>query len=207
MNVDDDVDARVAYVMRRWSEARETREEGTPLAEALARWGDYSPTICINGEWKIDAIIAWMRGAAEIAAAIDPSFPPALPAHLVDPIFICKLFGIDVNESNCKNDNYIKLHKNMNFISQLAEASLVAGGAVVSPPSTPEEHWYGVADFAAAVKRSEQVIRDWCRKERIRARKRESPGRGGKPEWEIPESELRYYRNHGLRSIQGRGDE
>ncbi|RCS42051.1 hypothetical protein DTL42_19670 [Bremerella cremea] len=61
-----------------------------------------------------------------------------------------------------------------------------------------EKQWYSPAEFAAIVGRAAYTVREWCRTERIIARKR-ACGRGRSKEWEINCTEISFYLNHGLR--------
>lgn len=57
--------------------------------------------------------------------------------------------------------------------------------------------FYGVAEFAKLVNKSEYTVREWCRLCRINAEKCES-GHGEYKSWKIAADELARYRNHGL---------
>jgi hypothetical protein len=62
----------------------------------------------------------------------------------------------------------------------------------------PTKEFYGVAEVAAMVGRSEYQVREWCKSGRIRAEKR-SCGHGPHKEWAIPHAELTSYQSLGLR--------
>ena len=64
-------------------------------------------------------------------------------------------------------------------------------------PAKPERQYYGVAEFAKLVNRSEYSVREWCRLHRINAEKCEA-GHGDSKAWKIPASELARYLDHGL---------
>lgn len=59
------------------------------------------------------------------------------------------------------------------------------------------KEWYSPAEMAELVGRAAYSVREWCRLQRIRARKR-ACGRGAAQEWEIHADEIRRYQNHGL---------
>lgn len=63
-------------------------------------------------------------------------------------------------------------------------------------PQPPRE-WYSVAEFAKCMDRKECTVREWCLFKRIDASKTEC-GRGGKPEWRIPASEVQRVKEEGL---------
>ena len=57
--------------------------------------------------------------------------------------------------------------------------------------------WYTTHEFARLVGKAEFTIREYCRRGRLRAEKRQS-GRGAHPAWVISHAELERYRRHGL---------
>ncbi len=62
------------------------------------------------------------------------------------------------------------------------------------------KEYYGIAEVAERVRRSQYQIRQWCRTGRISAVKRQS-GRGRSKEWAVPHDELVRYENEGLRPV------
>jgi hypothetical protein len=58
--------------------------------------------------------------------------------------------------------------------------------------------WYAVDEFARIVGRSEFTCREWCRRGRIQAQKKQS-GRGVHTSWAISHAELQRYQREGLR--------
>jgi hypothetical protein len=60
-----------------------------------------------------------------------------------------------------------------------------------------KKEWYSPAEVADLLKRRPFTVREWCRLQRIHARKR-STGRGDADEWEISQEELERIKNHGL---------
>ena len=61
-----------------------------------------------------------------------------------------------------------------------------------------DRQWFSTDEVAKLVDRRPFTVREWCRKGRLLARKRQT-GRGNKPEWEIEASEVERFHNHGLR--------
>lgn len=57
--------------------------------------------------------------------------------------------------------------------------------------------WYSVEEFARLVGRSEFTCREWCRRDRIHASKKES-GRGAHTAWAISHAELLRFQREGL---------
>jgi predicted site-specific integrase-resolvase len=57
--------------------------------------------------------------------------------------------------------------------------------------------WYSVEEFSRLVGRSEFTCREWCRRGRIQARKKQS-GRGAHAAWAISHEELQRYLRDGL---------
>ena len=60
-----------------------------------------------------------------------------------------------------------------------------------------EKEWYSVSEAAELLKKATFTVREWCRLDRINARKRHS-GRGLKSEWMISKTEIERISNHGL---------
>jgi hypothetical protein len=61
--------------------------------------------------------------------------------------------------------------------------------------------WYSTAEIANLLGKAEFTVREWCRLERIHARKRPS-GRGLASEWMIAHEELVRIRNEGLLPVE-----
>ena len=61
-----------------------------------------------------------------------------------------------------------------------------------------EKQWYSPAEFAAIVGRAAYTVREWCRTQRVLARKRPC-GHGRSLEWEIHSDEIARFQSHGLR--------
>lgn len=58
--------------------------------------------------------------------------------------------------------------------------------------------WYSTARFAQLVGKAEFTVREWCRRGRIHAQKKNS-GRGAHASWAISDEELRRFQREGLR--------
>ena len=67
----------------------------------------------------------------------------------------------------------------------------------------PVKEWYSPTEAAAALGRRPYTVQEWCRLQRIGARKRRT-GRGDSIDWEISHEELTRIRNHGLLPIPKR---
>jgi hypothetical protein len=57
--------------------------------------------------------------------------------------------------------------------------------------------WYTTDDFARIVGKAEFTVREWCRRGRIHAEKKDS-GRGAYASWVIPHAELLRFQREGL---------
>ena len=60
--------------------------------------------------------------------------------------------------------------------------------------------WYSIDEFARIVGRAELTCREWCRRRRVRGKKRLS-GRGAFAGWAISHAELQRYQRDGLRPV------
>jgi hypothetical protein len=61
--------------------------------------------------------------------------------------------------------------------------------------------FYSVEEFARIVDRAEFTCREWCRKSRIHAEKKES-GRGAHASWAISHAELLRFQREGLLPVR-----
>jgi len=57
--------------------------------------------------------------------------------------------------------------------------------------------WYSVEEFARLAARSEFTTREWCRRGRVKAEKKDS-GRGAHASWVISHAELLRFQHEGL---------
>ena len=60
--------------------------------------------------------------------------------------------------------------------------------------------WYSPVEVAEILGKKPYTVREWCRLQRVEARKRPT-GRGDADEWEISHDELERIKNHGLLPI------
>ena len=60
--------------------------------------------------------------------------------------------------------------------------------------------WYSPLEIAEILGKKPYTVREWCRLQRVEARKRPT-GRGDADEWEISHDELERIKNHGLLPI------
>ena len=60
--------------------------------------------------------------------------------------------------------------------------------------------WYSPVEVAEILGKKTYTVREWCRLQRVKARKRPT-GRGDADEWEISHDELERIKNHGLLPI------
>lgn len=88
------------------------------------------------------------------------------------------------------------------YLTQIEERLAAVTENAPAVNSTRREY-YGVAEFAKLVGKSEYTVREWCRLFRIKAEKCES-GHGDYKAWKIPADELTRYRDHGLLKLPSR---
>lgn len=84
--------------LQRLYDALENEGPDGPVAKALATWGNYSPVVYQDGRWLPEGVIAYFQGILEIVRVVDPSVPPGLPPHCLDPHWIADFLGITFEE-------------------------------------------------------------------------------------------------------------
>lgn len=85
----------------RIQEAIDNGETDTKLGMALARWKGHEIVIWRDGKWLFEGFVMYAKKMAEIFSAIDPTIPPDVRPHMLDPVQIAYFFGIPVEEFNC----------------------------------------------------------------------------------------------------------
>lgn len=79
----------------------ESGDTDSELGKVLARWKDHDIVIWRDGKWLYEGFILYFKKLAETLSTIDPSIPPDVPPHLLDPAQVASLFGIPAEEFNC----------------------------------------------------------------------------------------------------------
>ncbi len=74
---------------------------------------------------------------------------------------------------------------------------VVAGALDAELNTRPNQAYYSTAEAAGLLDKQTYTVREWCRLQRIHARKRPT-GRGDALEWEISSEEIQRIREHGL---------
>ncbi len=81
-------------------EAAARGEADTAVSTVLTRWQDHEIVVQRDGKWLLEGFITLFKREREILHAIDPSFSPDLPPHLLDPVQIAHLFSLPPEELN-----------------------------------------------------------------------------------------------------------
>ena len=66
----------------------------------LDHWGDGKFVLGENGEWHYEGFVNLLQAVHEAMRAVDPSVPPGLPSHCLDPEVIAKFFRISLKDMN-----------------------------------------------------------------------------------------------------------
>jgi len=86
----------------------------------------------------------------------------------------------------------------------LKELQEVKAMLVVLVERQQVKEWYTIAEIARILGKAEFTVREWARRDRIRAEKRSS-GRGAYPAWVISNEELLRYQREGLLPVKRPG--
>ena len=78
----------------RISEALRTCEEGSELADVLAKWDKHEFVVRRNGVWRLEGFINFFQKLHEIMCVVDPTIDPALPPQCFDARSIARFFRL-----------------------------------------------------------------------------------------------------------------
>jgi hypothetical protein len=98
-------------IIRKWLEEsatgahapyyRHILERGEAFETAnLTHWGDGKFIVGENGRWHYEGFVNLFQALHEAMRVVDPSIPPGLPPHVLDPVVIAKFFGIALEDMN-----------------------------------------------------------------------------------------------------------
>jgi hypothetical protein len=66
----------------------------------LDRWGDGKFVLGENGQWHYEGFVNLFQSVHEAMRSVDPSIPPGLPPHVLDPAVLARFFGIPLQDMN-----------------------------------------------------------------------------------------------------------
>jgi hypothetical protein len=66
----------------------------------LHHWGDGKFVVGEDGTWHYEGFVNLFQALHEAMRAVDPSIPPGLPPHVLDPVGINRFFGIPLEDMN-----------------------------------------------------------------------------------------------------------
>src|SRR5688500_8584191 len=74
------------YILERWAAARREPDADPDVAAALDRWSGHSFVIRSgDGPYLLEGFQTFFMALRDVVGAMDPSLPPGLPPHLLDP--------------------------------------------------------------------------------------------------------------------------
>jgi hypothetical protein len=71
----------------------------------LRHWGDGKFVLGDgNGKWHYEGFVSLLRALHEALRAVDPTIPPGLPPHVLDPQVIAKFFCLKLEDMNYQGE-------------------------------------------------------------------------------------------------------
>src|ERR1700677_2958655 len=67
---------------------------------SLKHWGDGKFVLGRDGKWHYEGLVSLLRALHEALRTVDPTIPPGLPAHVLDPKVIAKFFCLRLEDMN-----------------------------------------------------------------------------------------------------------
>jgi excisionase family DNA binding protein len=64
------------------------------------RWGDGKFVVGEDGKWHYEGFVNLLQAVHQAMRAVDPSIPPGLPPHCLDPVVIAKFFRVPLQDMN-----------------------------------------------------------------------------------------------------------
>lgn len=200
-------DAHIERIMQAIRDA----EPESEVARLKADWEDHKQPVQVNGQWRLEGFIDYFRYNLDLMLASDPTLDPNLPQQCFDPASIAALFGIPVHElapwlNECEDEQREGERDSLlgqlsrdhsEILDEIKKVSIAVQSLNQDTERATEKEWYSPAEVAEILGKARFTVREWCRLERINARKRPT-GRGDADEWEISRAEIERIRNHGL---------
>jgi hypothetical protein len=132
----DSDEKRFQGYLDRIQEAIVNDETDTKLGRVLDRWRGHEFICRRDGQWLFDGFVLYFKMVAEVLSAIDPSIPPDVPPHLLDPAQLAYFFDIPLEEFNWAGAtapcNPILLQKLAGIENKLSQV-------VDQPPQQPKQ--------------------------------------------------------------------
>ena len=115
---------------------------------------------------------------------------------MFDVYFSCGI--IHCERGNPKPLDEIPMDDLIDVLTSLDERLKRIEATIATPSaSSVQREWYSVGEAAELLNKAAFTVREWCRLDRINARKRHA-GRGNSTEWMISQTEIERILNHGL---------
>ncbi len=85
-------------IVNRIAEEIRSGDPNNPVNQTIARWKGHQCIVKVNGQWQLEGFIDYLRWWNDLACAVDPSRPRAIPPHCFHPIGIARMFRLPVEE-------------------------------------------------------------------------------------------------------------
>ncbi len=85
-------------IIKRIAEEIRSGKPNSSVNQTIARWKGHQYIVKVNGQWQLEGFIDYLRWWNDLACAVDPSRPRAIPPHCFHPLGIASLFGLPVEE-------------------------------------------------------------------------------------------------------------
>jgi excisionase family DNA binding protein len=149
----------------------------TGQAAYLDHWGNGRFVVGENGSWHYEGFVNLFQAVHEAMRAVDPTIPPGLQPHALDPVVVARFFGIPLEDLNWQGEEASAVDWQSRVRSKTVSGPDPQRPGRRPPPSTGQSGLLRLRECAAVLGHSESSLRRAIKDGRLRAH---TIGRGRK---------------------------